>query len=129
MPASKILVVDDSSTVRKAVKRILITAGYEVTCACDGYEAIDRLDSNPDLMVLDINMPGLDGYGVCEQLEATGIHPQKLPIVFLTSNDSHALELLGKQYGAYLHKPVEPEKLLAVVDEQLSANSTSVSSN
>lgn len=121
MTTSKILVVDDSQTVRNAVKRILTNAGYQVTCACDGHEAIDRLDSNPDLMVLDINMPGLDGYGVCEQLESKDINPQKLPIVFLTSNESHALELLGKQYGAYLQKPVEPEKLLSVVDEQLSA--------
>jgi CheY-like chemotaxis protein len=128
MPASKILVVDDSRTVRNAVKRVLIGAGYEVICASDGHEALERLEAGPDLMVLDINMPGLDGYGVCEQLEARGRQSQDLPIVFLTSNDSHALELLGEQYGAYLQKPVEPDELLRVVGRQLSLTSNATTS-
>lgn len=119
MSDSKILVVDDSRTVRNAVKRALTNAGYEVVCACDGNEAIERLDTKPDLMVLDINMPGLDGYGVCEQLESAGIGRQQLPIVFLTSNGTHAMELLGKQYGAYLQKPVRPNALLSAIKEQL----------
>ena len=129
MSAAKILVVDDSRTTRNAVKRILVSGGFEVICACDGHEALERLDGDPDLMVLDINMPGLDGYGVCEQLDAKGINPRQLPIVFLTSSDSHALRLLGRHYGAYLQKSVEPDELLRVVGEQLSSSTALATPN
>ena len=129
MSAAKILVVDDSRAVRVSVQRVLEAAGYEVICAVDGNEAISRLDQNPHLMILDINMPGLDGYGVCEQLAAIGVDSQTLPIVFLTSNDSHAMELLGQQYGAYVHKTADGDQLLGVVADQLSTVSDSVSPN
>jgi CheY-like chemotaxis protein len=122
MSESKILVVDDSQAVRKAVRRSLVNAGYDVTCASNGYEAIDLLTADFSLMILDIKMPGLDGYEVCEQLKSAGVNFQNLPIIFLTCSGSHALELLGKQYGAYLQKPVAPEVLVAAVKDQLSFN-------
>jgi CheY-like chemotaxis protein len=128
MPATKILVVDDSRAIRMAVQRILVAAGYEVVCAVDGNEAIERLSHEPDLMVLDINMPGMDGYGVCEQLESIGIDPSLMPVVFLTSNESHAMELLGQQFGAYLQKPVRSKELLSVVTQQLAARSNMTTS-
>lgn len=128
MSGSKILVVDDSQTIRNAVRRALANAGYEVVCASNGHEAIDVLTDDFDLMVLDINMPGLDGYEVCEQLKSTDINLQNLPIIFLTSTDSHALELLGQHYGAYLQKPVSPKVLLKAVEAQLSSRSETVKS-
>lgn len=115
------MIVDDSQAVRLAVKRILIGAGYDVVVACDGEEAVAKLSERPALVVLDINMPGLDGYGFCEQMDAEDSPFESVPVVFLTSEKSRALELLGNQFGAYLQKPVKPEELLRVVEEQLLA--------
>ena len=115
----KLLVVDDSRTVRVQVQRILTDAGYEVITATDGLEALALLDQQPSLMVLDISMPGLDGYGVVESLKQLGTQFERLPIVFLTSLESKAMELLGREYGAYLHKPVCKKQLLSVVKSQL----------
>ena len=120
MSMPKLLIVDDSQSVRIKVKRILVDAGYDVITACDGLEAIEKLVEEPSLIVLDVNMPGLDGYGVCEKLRELGPKYDDLPIVFLTSLESKALELLGREFGAYLHKPVCELKLLSVVQEQLA---------
>lgn len=119
MSMSRIMVVDDSQAVRLSVKRILTQAGYDVVTACDGEDAIAKLTEEPDLVVLDVNMPGLDGYGFCEQLNHNG--NSDLPVVFLTSVESKALELLGDQYGAYLNKPVDSDELVQVIDTQLAA--------
>jgi DNA-binding response OmpR family regulator len=69
----------------------------------------------PQLLVLDIQMPDLDGYAVCEELKRWGEPWSVLPIVFLTSLQSHALSLLGNEMGAYLRKPVCPTELLHAV--------------
>jgi DNA-binding response OmpR family regulator len=115
----KLLVVDDSRTVRLQVERILTNAGYDVITAEDGLEAIEHLQQQPSLMVLDVTMPRLDGYGVVERLKQLGAEFERLPIVFLTSLESRAMELLGREYGAYLHKPVCEQQLLSVVKSQL----------
>ncbi len=119
MSPTKILIVDDSQTIRLSVKRLLEGVGYETVLAEDGLEAIEKLSEDPALLVLDVNMPGLDGYGVCEKMREMGGHYQQLPIVFLTSVESRAMELLGHEFGAYLNKPVEPETLLGVVEQLL----------
>lgn len=119
MPPTKLLIVDDSVTIRTAVNRLFEKEGYETILACDGNEALECLDQNPDLIVLDVNMPGLDGYGVCEKLRELGSQYDRLPIVFLTSVESKAMELLGREFGAYLNKPVDSEQLLQVVDDLL----------
>ena len=123
MQIPKLLVVDDSQSVRMKVERILTNAGYQVITACDGLQAIDMLAEEPSLIVLDVNMPGLDGYGVCEKMRETGSQYDDLPIVFLTSLESRAMELLGDEFGAYLSKPVCESELLSVVEEQLSQTS------
>ena len=116
MARPTILVVDDSSTVRVQLRRILTKAGYEVAVASSGIEGIDKARAlRPRLVVLDIQMPDLDGYAVCQELKGTGDSWDKLPIVFLTSLQSHALSLLGNEMGAYLRKPVCPEELLGTV--------------
>ena len=116
----KILVVDDCKSVRVSVERLLADAGYQVITAADGFEAIEKLEHSPDLLILDIQMPGLDGYGVCEKLQEMGSQWEKIPVVFLTSIKSKALEFLGDQYGAYLHKPVIDRQLISVVEETLA---------
>ncbi len=123
MSAPTLLVVDDSQTVRLQVQRILANAGYEVITACDGYEALELVERKPELIVLDVNMPGLDGFSVCEQLKKLGSDHEKLPIVFLTGMNSKALELLGNEFGAYLQKPVVEGDLLKAVETQLQAAS------
>ena len=113
MSTPKILIVDDSHAVRVRIAQILEAADYEVITACDGAEAIEvLLKEKPTLMILDVKMPKLDGYGVCQQLNRLDEDFSKLPVLFLTSLESKALELLGQEYGAYLRKPVEPAHLL-----------------
>lgn len=119
--AHSILLADDSSTIQRAVSKILTQAGYDVIQAKDGREAIHMAKVHkPDLAILDIVMPVLDGYCVCEQLKEMGEPWNSLPILFLTSVKSHALELLGREFGAYINKPVDPEHLLSIIDETLA---------
>ena len=120
MPKPKLLVVDDSHYVRLSVRRVLAKAGYEVITACNGLEALEKLSEEPSLIVLDVNMPVLDGYAVCEKLRELGPKYDKLPIVFLTSLESRAMELLGDEFGAYVNKPFLEESLLSAVKEQLA---------
>ena len=80
-----------------------------------------KLSEFPSLIVLDINMPGLDGYGFCERMVRENPVHVDTPVVFLTSEQSRALELLGSQLGAYLQKPVSEIELLSVVEDQLAA--------
>ncbi len=118
MSAPKILVVDDSNAVRTVVRKTLSQAGYEVVTAADGIQAIEAAKSErPQLAILDICMPLMDGYGVCQELKRMGAPWSELPIVFLTTLESHALELLGHELGAYLQKPVCDERLLQTVSE------------
>ncbi len=121
MSQATILLADDSSTVRTLVDRALTEAGYRVITAEDGASAVELARVHrPDLAILDILMPELDGYGVCEKLKAMGSPWEDLPILFLTCVKSKALELLGNEYGAYLRKPVQTEQLLSAIDKQLS---------
>ncbi len=120
MATQKLLVVDDSQAVRITVKRILSSAGYEVITAADGIQALENLHEDTALVVLDVNMPGLDGYGVCEKLREHGSKFNNLPIVFLTGVESKAMEMLGREFGAYLHKPVQEQELVSVVQQQLA---------
>ena len=119
MPA-KILVVDDSRTIRTLLQKVLSHAGYEVFVAENGRHALEMMSCEPDLMVLDVLMPEMDGYGVCEELKHYGDRFKDLPIIFLTSVQSHAMELLGSEFGAYLQKPVQKDELLATVAQRLS---------
>lgn len=116
MSTPRILVADDSSTIRTQVAQILTAHGYEVDVACDGQSAVQHArDNTPTLMILDVTMPSLDGFGVCLELRRMGPPLCDVPIVFLTSSQSHALEILGEEMGAYLHKPVQEAELLKAV--------------
>ena len=115
--SNKILIVDDSRTVRVQLAKILSDAGFETFEASGGREALTSVgELRPNLMILDIQMPDMDGYGVCQELKQMGEPFERLPVVFLTSLESHALDLLGDAMGAYLQKPVVPDDLLSVVN-------------
>lgn len=117
MSKLKVLVADDSRTIRTQLRQILSQAGYEVITASDGCEAVDQICAQrPFLAVLDINMPIMDGYGVCQELKRRGEPLDRLPVVFLTTLRSRALEMLGGEMGAYLQKPVDPDELLEAVN-------------
>ncbi len=118
MSMPTILVADDCQSVRLSIKRILEAAGYTVIVATNGEEALELLSKDPALVILDVNMPCLDGFGFCEKLAENPRHSD-MPVVFCTTEKSMALELLGNTMGAYLQKPVDRESLLGVIQEQL----------
>ena len=123
MSTQTVLVVDDSCTVRKKLQRALEGAGYHVLLAEDGERAIEMLHRKPDMMILDIVMPGMDGYDVLEAMKELDPSLSELPVLFLTSMNNQALRLLGQQYGAYLQKPVDEESLLTTIRKTMPAAS------
>jgi CheY-like chemotaxis protein len=120
MAQANILVADDSRTVRTVVSRTLSAAGFDVTLACDGEEAVLLAEKQlPDLAILDIQMPGMDGYTACEKILDLCGEGIELPIVFLTKEMASHLPALGAELGAYLPKPVNDKALLSTVYDLL----------
>ena len=116
--SKRLLVVDDEPNLLRAVAACLKTAGYEVSTARSGREALVQLaEAVPDLLVSDIRMPGMDGYQLARQLRGSP-RTDLVPIVFLTARDETADRVEGFRAGidAYLTKPFEPEELIAVVN-------------
>jgi len=110
----KILVVDDERAVRESLRRALELEGYEIELAEDGREALERLaaESQPDVLVLDVLMPGVDGLEVCRRLRRAG---SRLPVLMLTARDAVENRVAGLDAGAddYVTKPFALEELLA----------------
>lgn len=113
---AKILVVDDEMRMRKLVGDFLKKGGYEVLEASDGMEALQVFRENPDtaLLILDVMMPRLDGYGVVRELRKTS----QVPIIMLTAKSEERDELQGFDLGIdeYVTKPFSPKTLVARVD-------------
>jgi two-component system response regulator MprA len=113
----RILVVDDDAAVRESLGRALRLEGYEVELASDGLEALERLLGNgddPDLVVLDVLMPNVDGLEVCRRLRRAG---SRLPVLMLTARDEVTDRVAGLDAGAddYVVKPFALAELLARV--------------
>lgn len=116
MSQPKILVADDSRTIQTIVRRALVEAGYAVTLAADGREAVLAARSEcPQLVILDILMPEKDGYTACLEIREIGPPWHDLPIIFLSKEHTPALDALGAEMGAYLSKPVRVDLLLSTV--------------
>lgn len=116
--SKRLLVVDDEPNLLRAVAACLKAAGYEVSTARSGREALLQLaGAVPDLIVSDIRMPGIDGYQLARQLRGSP-RTALVPVVFLTAKDETADRVEGFRAGvdAYLTKPFEPEELIAVVN-------------
>jgi two-component system response regulator MprA len=110
-----ILVVDDDRRITEVLRRALAYEGYTVDVALRGDEALQRaIERPPDLVVLDIMLPGIDGLEVCRRLRASG---NQVPILMLTAKDSIPDRVAGLDTGAddYLVKPIELEELQARV--------------
>jgi two-component system, OmpR family, response regulator MprA len=113
----KILVVDDERAVRESLRRALELEGYEIELAGDGGEALSTLgrdEPQPDAVILDVLMPGVDGLEVCRRLRAAGNH---VPVLMLTARDEVENRVAGLDAGAddYVTKPFALEELLARV--------------
>jgi two-component system response regulator MprA len=112
----KILVVDDERAVRESLRRALELEGYDIDLADDGRQALERLEAEaqPDAVILDVLMPGIDGLEVCRTLRREG---SRLPVLMLTARTQVEDRVEGLDAGAddYLTKPFALEELLARV--------------
>lgn len=114
----KILVVDDDEMVRIALEELLLSKGYRPVAVPGGQEALDELEKGAfDLVVLDIIMPGMDGYEVCRKIREQEKW-RRLPVVMLTALSSEREREKGKEAGAdmFLPKPISPQKLLSLIE-------------
>ncbi|MBA3713741.1 MAG: response regulator [Pyrinomonadaceae bacterium] len=113
------MIVDDSPTVRKLVTIKLEKHGHRVVAASDGMEALTKLQEEvPDLVLLDINMPRLDGYQLCKLIKSNEA-TKHVPVVMLSGKDGFFDKMRGRVAGstAYMTKPFDPETLIHTVNE------------
>jgi two-component system alkaline phosphatase synthesis response regulator PhoP len=126
-----ILIVDDEPDIRAILRYNLEKEGFSITEAVDGNDALDKLSKDLDLAILDIMMPGKDGYDVCRKIREQG---NTLPIVFLTAMDREFDEVKGLEVGAddYVRKPFSPKMLIARINaifrriDQINSKGTSI---
>jgi two-component system chemotaxis response regulator CheY len=112
-----ILTVDDSRTMRDMLKMALAEAGFNVLQAVDGVDGLEVLRaSTPDVIVTDINMPKMDGFGLIEAVRKDNRY-RKVPILVLTTESDAAKKMRAKEAGAtgWIVKPFEPAKLIAAI--------------
>lgn len=117
----KVMIVDDSPTIRKSANMFLTKAGYQVILAEDGFEALTKvIDEEPHIIFIDIMMPRLDGYNTC-QLIKKNEHFKETPIIMLSSKDGVIDKAKGRIVGSdeYLTKPFSKENLLNAVQKHL----------
>ena len=116
---AKILVVEDEASYRDTLAILLPKEGHQVVLAADGHEALARFaDSNPDLILLDLMLPGISGNEVCRTIRQTS----NIPIIMLTAKDSETDEVVGLEIGAddYITKLASSSKIIARINKVLS---------
>src|SRR5262245_27724792 len=120
MPIREVLIIDDERDMVEVMGFILASRGYKVQAAFDGQQAIDHLEGSvPDLIFLDLEMPRLSGFDVCEQLKN---HPrlQKVPLVILTActlNREEQNRLNKMKINGCVQKPFEIEEIFSVIEQ------------
>lgn len=117
----RILIADDDPVILRLIQVNLELEGYVVLTANNGQEAVDVATAeNPDLVILDIMMPRLDGYQACEQLKSSEA-TKEIPVIFLSAKAQQGDIDKGQSFGvaAYITKPFDPTELLEVVEELL----------
>jgi two-component system, chemotaxis family, chemotaxis protein CheY len=116
--AKKIIVIDDSSTVREQVGLALTRAGYRVVDACDGLDGLKQIELHKDaaMVICDVNMPNMSGVELIENLKAAG-KSATLPVLMLTTEGDPGLIDRAKRAGAkgWIVKPFKPDLLVAAV--------------
>jgi two-component system, OmpR family, alkaline phosphatase synthesis response regulator PhoP len=121
MAKKKILVVDDETKLVMAIRIRLEQAGYEVLAAYDGQEGLEKAKKEkPDLIVLDLMLPKMDGYKVCGLLK-TDTRYNKIPVIMFTARAQESDKKMGEEAGAdaYITKPFEHQVLLGKIKELL----------
>jgi twitching motility two-component system response regulator PilG len=119
MPTLKVLVVDDSNTIRRSAEIFLKQGGHEVLLAEDGFDALAKInDYQPDLVFCDILMPRLDGYQTCAIIKRNARF-SSIPVVMLSSKDGVFDKARGRMVGSqeYLTKPFTKDQLLQAVQQ------------
>ncbi|MEI6428190.1 MAG: response regulator [Pseudanabaena sp. ELA607] len=118
---SKVLIVEDSITQREMIEGLLKGSGLEVTSAGDGVEALEKIEGNcPDLVVMDIVMPRMNGYELCRRLKSDP-QTEKVPVVMCSSKGEEFDRYWGMKQGAdaYIAKPFQPQELVGTVKQLL----------
>ena len=118
----KVMIVDDSLTVRKITGRLLAREGYQVLTAKDGVEALEQLlDVVPEVMIVDIEMPRMDGFDLTRNIRADA-RLKAIPIIMITSRtaDKHRAYAIEIGVNNYLGKPYQEEELLQLVADYVS---------
>ena len=126
MSKGKILVVDDEIYIVHILDFSLGMEGYEVITALDGDQALERVKAEkPDLIVLDIMMPKLDGYEVCKNIKSSA-ETQHIPVILLSAKGRNVDQKLGFDVGAddYITKPFSPRKLVERINQLLGQTIT-----
>lgn len=121
-PLKRVLIADDKPTGRELVRTVLENGGYEVFEASDGLEALDAAHRlRPDLIILDLHMPGLDGFGVIKELRLDA-HFATTPVVALTASamQGDRQRALSAGFTGYITKPVSLKALRAEVERLLA---------
>jgi len=121
----KVMVIDDSSTIRRTAELFLNAAGYQVILAEDGFDALSKItDHNPSLIFCDILMPRLDGYQTCALIKKSGKF-HSTPVIMLSSKDGLFDRARGAMVGSerYLTKPFTREDLLSAVKDHVNSAS------
>lgn len=121
----KILVVDDEPHLLLLMEARLKASGYEVLTAADGQTALEMAKKqNPDLMILDLMLPKMDGYKVCALLKKD-MRYSRIPIILFSARAQQEDMKMGEEVGAdaYITKPFEPKRLLAKMEELISKES------
>jgi two-component system alkaline phosphatase synthesis response regulator PhoP len=112
----KVLVVDDEKDILDLLRYNLVKEGYDVVVAQNGQQALEKATGKPDMILLDLMMPVLDGFETCRRLKNNPA-TASIPVVFLTARGGEVDEVLGLELGAddYIQKPISPRKLVARV--------------
>lgn len=118
----KILVVDDSKTIRRTAETLLTKEGCQVFTAIDGFDALSKIaDHQPDLIFVDIMMPRLDGYETCSLIKHNKVF-KETPVIMLSSKDGLFDRARGRIVGSeqYLTKPFTKDELLGAISNQIN---------
>ncbi|MGE5399658.1 MAG: response regulator, partial [Ignavibacteriales bacterium] len=109
---SKILIVDDEQDIVELIKYNVEREGFQVISASNGREALEKISEKPDMIILDVMMPEIDGYEACRRIrkDKQSCHT---PLIFLTAKSAEADEIMALEMGAddFVAKPISPKKL------------------
>lgn len=117
----KVMVIDDSNTIRRSAEIFLVQAGCQVVLAEDGFDALAKIaDHHPDIVFCDIMMPRLDGYQTCSLIKHNKVY-KSIPVIMLSSKDGLFDRARGRIVGSehYLTKPFTKDELLAAIESHV----------